>query len=391
MGIEQNNFIELIKSIILNQEAKVTNLDLLMTFKYAKFHSLEYIIYLGLKKLNINEESELFQKFKKSATINAYKSVIQDIELDSVSKAFEENKIKHMPLKGAILRKLYPDIQWRSMADLDILISENEMSKGGNILKKLGYSADHLGGNHDCYVKKPYMNIELHRGMIADIYDISKYYENIWEKNTKVHDKEYLYQLSDDDFFIFMIAHAAKHFSGGGTGFRTIIDIYYYINQKELNYNYIYQELKKMELDKFCKLFISISNYIFKDEVSEYTIEDLELVINYVINCGTYGTVTNSSITSIELTNENVDSNNLEKGKKKLVLRRLFPSYKMMKRRNPSLEKFPFLLPWFWFTRLLKGLFNSKTHKKTYNSIKNVDVEKYNEVKKIKDLSGVKL
>ena len=387
MGIMRNDFIELIKSIILNKEIKLNDIDLENIFRYAKFHSLEYIIYLGLMRQSIDKSSELFQKFKKLATINAYKSVVQDIELDSVVKELEKEQIKNMPLKGSVLRKLYPDIQMRSMADLDILIPNEEMKKAGNVLKKLGYSADHLGGNHDSYVKKPYMNIELHRAMMNEAINIHNYYDDIWKKTIKSNDYQYSYYLSDEDFFIFLIAHAAKHFSGGGTGFRTIVDIYLYLKDKKLNFEYVYQELEKMELVKFCKLFISISNYIFKDEIKDFTVEELELIIDYVINCGTYGTVSNSNTNRLELD----ENNDLDKGKKKLVIRRLFPSYKMMKRRNPILKKLPFLLPWFWFTRLLKGLFNIKEHKKTYQTIKNIDIDKYNEVKRIIDLSGVKL
>ena len=94
------------------------------------------------------------------------------------------------------------------------------------------------------------MEIELHRAMIDESYETNNYYDNIWEKVIKVENKKYLYKLSDEDFLIFMIAHAAKHFSGGGTGFRTIIDTYIYLENKSLDYEYIYQELEKMELVK---------------------------------------------------------------------------------------------------------------------------------------------
>ena len=86
MGIDRINFIELIKSVVLNQDAKIEKLNVEDIIKYAKFHSLEYIIYLGLKKLNITNDSDYFKKFKNAATINAYKSVIQDVELENISK-----------------------------------------------------------------------------------------------------------------------------------------------------------------------------------------------------------------------------------------------------------------------------------------------------------------
>lgn len=379
-----SNFIELIKSVILNKTININNLNIEEIIRYAKFHSLEYIIYLSLKKINIDENTEIFKMFEKTAKVNAYKSVVQDIEYDIIINAFEKASIKHLPLKGSIIRKMYPNIQWRSMADLDILIPVDDLKKAGDVLKELGYNADHLGGNHDSYVKKPYMNIELHRAMIDEAYNVNNYYDNIWNIVKREESSEYLYKLSDEDFFIFLIAHAAKHFSGGGTGIRTIIDIYVYLENKELDFQYIYQELEKMELVKFCKLFIAISNYIFKDQINEFSVEDLELIIDYVEKCGTYGTIANSGA-------QEMDNEDIEKGKKKVILKRLFPPFSIMKRRNPILKKIPILLPWFWFTRLIKGLLHSKTHKKTYNAINQIDVEKYKQVKRIKDISGVKL
>ena len=382
--MNNSHFIELVKSVILNKEIKIDNFNVHEIIRCAKFHSLEYIIYLALIKNNVNEETEDFKNFKKVATINAYKNVVQDVEYDVIINELEKECIKHLPLKGAIIRKMYPDIQWRSMADFDILVPVEDLKKAGNVLKKIGYSVEHLGGNHDCYVKKPFMEIELHRAMIDESYETNNYYDNIWEKVIKVENKKYLYKLSDEDFLIFMIAHAAKHFSGGGTGFRTIIDTYIYLENKSLDYEYIYQELEKMELVKFCKLCIAISNYIFKDEIKDFTKEELEMVINYIINCGTYGTITNSGTQEIE-------TDDIEKGKNRVILRKLFPPFSIMRRRNPILNKIPVLLPWFWFTRLIKGIIHSKEHKKTYDAIKKIDVKKYEEVNRIKEISGVKL
>ena len=382
--MNNSHFIKLIKSIFLNTEIQLDDFDILEMIRCAKFHSLEYIVYLALIKNNVDQETDDFKSFKKSATINAYKNVVQDVEYDMIINALENEHIKHLPLKGAIIRKMYPDIQWRSMADFDILIPVEDLKKAGNVLKRLGYSVESLGGNHDCYTKKPFMDIELHRSMIDELYETNNYYDNIWERVKKVGEKDYLYELSDEDFFIFMIVHAAKHFSGGGTGFRTIIDTYIYLEKKALDYDYIFEELEKMELVKFGKLCIAISNYIFKDETKDFSKEELELVINYIINCGTYGTIANSGA-------KDIDCEDIEKGKNKVIFRKLFLPYSIMKRRNPILNKIPILLPWFWFTRMIKGLFHSKEHKKTYDAIKNIDVQKYEEVNRIKEISGVKL
>ena len=67
------NFLKIIKSVILRKEIHIDDLDsfnLEKVIKYAKFHSLEYITYLGLKQLIIDEEQDIFKTFKKNETIN---------------------------------------------------------------------------------------------------------------------------------------------------------------------------------------------------------------------------------------------------------------------------------------------------------------------------------
>lgn len=388
MGVEIsdkiiNDFLLVIKKVVLNSDEEITDINIEWVMRLAKFHSLEYIIYLGINKLNItNLNKEEFSTFSKYAKINAYKSEVQSFELLNILDQLESNNIKHLPLKGAIVRNCYPNIQYRSMADLDILIPLCDIKKAGNVLKSIGYSAEHLGGNHDCYVKKPYMNVELHRAMLDETYQVN-YYDDIWNKVIKKENKEYQYQLTNEDFFVYLIVHAAKHFSGGGTGLRIVLDIYYYLEKYKLDFTYVYKELSKMNLDKFGNILINISNSLFKNIKSDNN-ENEMLVLKYIISCGTYGTTENHSAVSLE-------EEKLEKSKSKLIFRRLFPSYNTMKRRNPILAKIPILLPLFWFTRLIKGLFNFKDHKKTYQTIKSIDNEKVNEVNRIKEITGVYL
>ena len=75
----------------------------------------------------------------------------------------------------------------------------------------------------------------------------------------------------------------------------------------------------------------------------------------------------------------------------KYILKKLFPPFKLMKVRNPILNKVPILLPWFYFTRLIRGLFNFKTYNKRYHEAKSVDDSDISRIKKIKEITGVEL
>lgn len=380
-GLNHNkdNLIKLVQNVFLGETNELNELNLDEIYALARFHSIEYIIYTALNNYNLDINDD----FKKRSEINAYKSITQELELPNLEKLFSDNNICFLPLKGAIIQKMYPKVEYRNMADIDILLKKEDLKKAGKLVQRVGFSVDTVGGNHDTYTKKPYVHIELHRAMIGDCYEIASYYDDIWSSSKIYQDKndEYHYYLTDDDYYIFMICHAAKHFSGGGTGFRTIIDAYIYLKEKkDLDFDYINQELKGLKLDKFDKLLKESVDYIFyHKEIDINDKEDVLFFIDYIINSGTYGNSLNSSTRDIVK----------EGSKKKHIFRRLFPTYKMMSSRNPILKKVPILLPWFYFTRLLKGIFHFKENKKRYDTIVNVNEDDIKRINKIKEITGV--
>ena len=65
---------------------------------------------------------------------------------------------------------------------------------------------------------------------------------------------DYEYRLSDEDFYVFLIAHIAKHYRFGGTGIRSLLDLYVYEKSlTDLDFKYIEGELEKIGLLVFYK------------------------------------------------------------------------------------------------------------------------------------------
>lgn len=73
-----------------------------------------------------------------------YKEAVQHIEVEKILCCLEEMKIRCMPLKGYLMKYLYPKPDMRSMADIDILIDETNMEQISKLMIKLGYDE----GNH---------------------------------------------------------------------------------------------------------------------------------------------------------------------------------------------------------------------------------------------------
>ena len=318
-----------------------------------------------------------------------YKEVTQEEEKNLISLKLEENKIKHIFLKGCVIKYLYPSVHLRSMADLDILVEEKYLKTISQIMKSIGYTVENTGGNHDVFYKNPFMNVEMHRNMIDEVYLYSKYYEDIWNKLKKQADKEYEYYLTDEDYYIYMMTHMAKHFSNGGTGIRSIVDEYIYLKHKEdkLDWDYIYREFEKLNLLEFSKNIKSLAYVWFKDKESN---ERFDLITEYILSSGTYGITTNSMIVK-GFMDEDADKP-LKKNKLKFLLTNMFPPYKQMKRLFPRVGKIWILLPFLWIIRLFKiVIFRRKRIKEVYKDINEVQMDDVNKVKQIHELSGIRV
>lgn len=391
MNDEYFYLIKIIKSVLNNEELTLENeIDYIKLYSIAKHHSVENFLYYGLlKNPNFNKEkySEFVMRVERTFKESLFKVAVQGAEIEELEKAFEQNKIKYMPLKGVIMRHLYPHIDLRSMADFDCYFDKKEAKHLKKIMISLGYSVElYNKGNHDIYYKKPYMNVEMHRELINDAYKISKYYKNIDDKLIKVQNREYEYQMTNEDFLIFLIAHNAKHFALGGTGIRSFIDLYLFTKHyQELDFDYIYKELDKLSLKQFAKASIELTNYWFKDCEETILINNFE---ECVFTSGTYGTKANNATINMFMTEE--ARGNLEKSKIKYIIKRLFPSIEWMNERNPITKKVPILLPWFYFTRLLKGLFHIKSTRKEMKDIENISDENIKKLESLHDDLDVK-
>lgn len=72
--------------------------------------------------------------------------------------------------------------------------------------------------------------------------------------------------MSHDDFYIYHICHLFKHYSGGGTGLRSLSDtnVYYREYGECLDLAYIDAELKKLGLKEFERKIRCLSDKLFR-------------------------------------------------------------------------------------------------------------------------------
>lgn len=290
------------------------------------------------------------------------RAVLQDVYEEKILERFEKEGINCMPLKGIILKHLYPQFFMRIMSDLDILIDVGKLKKTRQIMPQLGFEVWRYDEHHDIYTFLNICNVELHKLLIVG--EMENYFQVGFERAHIKEGTSHIYELSLEDFYIHILGHMAYHFAWGGVGIRLVLDIRVYLDKygDVMNREYIEQELRKVGLYKFAQHAEKLADVWFLGAESNEFYDELGM---YIVESGYLGTDKHKAILDVvKQTGEKVN----KVSKWKAVLEVIFLPYNMMAFKFPILKKIPILLPFMWVVRwleviLTRGKDISRIHK----------------------------
>ena len=320
---------------------RVRGMDLSVLYKVSEFHLLTGIVGYALEAAGVDDHA-----FRQANRKAIRKVALLDTERAAVLEEMEKAGIWYMPLKGCVLKEMYPQVGMRQMSDNDILFDASRADEVRTIMEDLGYTTEHFdAGVHDIYYKQPVCNFEMHRALFGTGHEdrLQAYYENVRDRLVKDEGTNFGYHLSPEDFYIYMIVHEHKHYSGGGTGLRSLLDSYVYLRKVPLDMAYVAGEMEKLGITEFEAANRSLALRLFGGE--PLTEEEREM-LDYFLSSGTYGTMENSIRKQIR-----------EKGRRGYFLSRMTLPYDMMTKLYPVLGKVPLLYPFCWTHRLVHGFF----------------------------------
>ncbi|MBR2716434.1 MAG: nucleotidyltransferase family protein [Oscillospiraceae bacterium] len=321
---------------------RVREMDREALYQMADRHLLTGITAMALESAGVRDEAFTQAKGKAIRKVAA-----MDVERAAVLDALGEAGIWYVPLKGCVLKDLYPKLGMRQMADNDILYDASRTKDVQSLMEALGFEADlYPKGIHDHYFKPPVCNFELHRTLFSILRDeaLFHYYADVTSRLLPDAGRRFGYHFSDEDFYVYMLAHEYKHYSGGGTGLRSLLDTYVYCKQKgdSLDWAYVAGELDKLGIADFAELNRSLSLHLFDGKPLTEPERDM---LEYILFSGVYGNAVNLTKNRIA-----------KKGRLGYLLSRAFLPYKIITNLYPILKKLPFLLPFCWVVRWVKAL-----------------------------------
>ncbi len=324
---------------------RVAGMDIDALYEAADRHLLAGITAMALESAGVRDD-----RFTQAKGKAVRKAAAFDIELAAVLAKLEEEGIWHLPLKGCVIKDLYPRIGMRQMADVDILFDALRCKDVRAIMEGLGYRTERYGTEaHDEYTRPPVFSFEMHRMLFPPDSVFYGYYSEIQSRMIPAEGSGYAFRLSDEDLYVYLIAHECKHYRGSGTGLRSLLDIWVYLRAKEgsLDRDYIGGELEKLGIAEFERRNRLLAARLF--DGGELTAQDEEL-FGYIMSSGTYGSVENN----VRNRMDRLGGGRFRK--LRYVLSRAFLPMESVRASFPAFARFPVLLPLLPFYRLVRGL-----------------------------------
>lgn len=364
--LESHYLIHLLSAVLqgLQPQNPPDKLDWENLYKLAVWHGVSNMAFYGLNHLNADGQppQDVMGKFRNDYKKGVAREATQHIAVEQILRSFEENCILCIPLKGYLLKYLYPKPDMRLMADVDILIKFEQAEQVKSLMLAQGFTVEHQGeGNHDIYYRKPFMNIEIHRSLIAENSPYSSYLDKTWGRTILKLGSQYTYRLSHEDFYIYLLIHLTKHYAGGGTGIRSFMDIWVYHRRykEELDWAYTEAELNKVGLREFEQNVCGLGETWFGSSQSNEQNSDLyEEMTAYILSSGAYGTRRHSVISSLGIRSDEMKF----LPKYAYWLKLFFPPMEILKNSYPFLTKLPQFLPVCWVLRGLKCVLFKRRH-----------------------------
>lgn len=316
-------------------------------YSLALKHDLAHIAGQGLSDLGCLGGDEISGKFKKQAMLAVYRHTRMEHEFQSICNALEAAKISYMPLKGAVLRKYYPEPWMRTSCDIDVLVKGNDLDRAADVLvRELGY--ENKGkGDHDLSMFSPNgVHFELHytavdQDRFSKAQDIL---EQMWRYASRDETAVYHHTLKDEMFYFYHIVHTAKHIENGGCGIKPFLDLWI------LNHQVAHDRQKREGLltDGGLLTFARAAEKLSEVWFSGVEADDLSSSLEqYVLDGGVYGTLKNS-----------VAVKQAQKGGKlQYLLYKIWQPYNIIKYAYPVLQKHKWLTPVYQVRRWLRLVF----------------------------------
>ncbi len=350
-------------------------------FDLAKAHDVAHIVASALDKNNLLFGSAFEGLYREQMYDAVLKSENQSFMLNKISEAFEKAKISHIPLKGSVIKELYPESWLRTSCDIDILIRKEDLSAAAEKLcSELNFVKEKESAHDVSFINGDKVCIELHFTLMEKEKSklFGKITDRVWDFSAP-QGNGYRYILRNEMVYFYHIAHMARHFRSGGCGVRPFVDLQLMINSQKYRTDEANQLLEDAGLVAFADSVERLCGVWFcGKEHNDTTL----LIEEYILAGGSFG----SEQTRLKAEKQ------IHESEERYVLSRLFVPSVYFKNNYPIVNKYKFLLPFFQIYRIFSFAFGNKKNfrKNRLEKMKNISEKENKKTKLLFEKLGFK-
>ena len=339
----------------------------------ARAHNILPLIFSVAEDVKAFQRYEGYEKLTGQVMAMVAGQIRRTRALLSLYQTFAQAKVSlPVVMKGIVCRQLYGDYEdYRPSWDEDLLVKKEDFYTIGEILEKQGFVSERPGVTtaqleelqEVCfYDPVSGLCVELHVNPVG--------HENLWRMGMNDcfadifdHTRTFTYEgteLSAMDYteeFLFLVFHAAKHFSTCGIGLRQVTDILLYAQcfAHKIRWDWLWDQLDDHKCSRFLTDVFAIGEhelgFSIKANVRESTCCPQDL-LSELFWCGVFGNATQEQRTAQRFTSAAVSAGGVPGLKTLSFIRGLvFPGRHALMGMHPELAEKPWLLPIFWVKR----------------------------------------
>ncbi len=389
MNKDEQYFVELLKCFLHSKTPVVNqNINWDKILEIAKNQQLTGIIGSVVLKLpnGTVKSNELYLKFVQYVGLETGRFDEKEKALKIVLNSLINKKIKHLIIKGAVLKYYYPAPELRSSGDTDIVVDAQDYNSAIETLKNAGFTIE-LKQRDVSVLKYGKETFEIHNNSDVNI----KYFDN-WQTIAKTNNS-YTYQFNDTNHLLYIVSHIIKHIKVGGIGIRMIADIDVLAEKGNINYREFYKKATELGVLTQTKMLIAFSKKLLDSKtVSDYDFDnDLDLynkLCQFVIDNKTYGIENSIGVVRLQ--------KHIKPGKKpsifvsiKAFLSLFVVPKEVLQNQYEFCAKYPVLLPIAYICKIFcAAVLRKNTTKNNISSI----FTRSNDAKTLNDiLTGLKI
>lgn len=347
-------------------------------FQLAMDNHVLPLVYEAVYVCKAAKAEPIVMQYKQMALRQVIVQTVKTNEFLPLYDALWKQRLHPLIVKGILCRSLYPNGDYRSSSDEDLLIPEGEWDACCHALRESGMGPvdERNLQQYEAGWRKGPLYIELHRSLFSPESDACEALNGFFAQahmqkaEYTVDGDQYVWSLTPHDHLLYLILHAYKHFIYSGFGIRQVCDIGLWAVHygREVDWGHLYEQCEAAHARLFAAAVFRLAQtslHLAVELPQQWRdVEvDPEPMLQDLLSGGVYGGRRPDRIHSASVTVNAVAASRT--GRQSHILSSVFPPKERLLRQYPELREHPGHLPVVWMKRLTK--YAKETRKLDHN------------------------